>query len=434
MTKISELTSIVTAAATDIIAVVQGGVTKKATIQDYIDDGVLAALRPSVVPITTDVALAAGNDGQLFVSEAADRKTVTLPDVTGAFSARVLATRNKMRVMTGGGIRYVNKGVIGTAVLGDGFDHYDNVLLPEQSFALYDGQLTQGPNALAWSGSVFVAIDPNGSLATSTDGANWVYATAGTLANQTWASVAWSPQLGLFAAVSVGGVGSRIATSPNGTAWTLRTGTDIGAWSSIVWSPELGIFVVVSTTSQAAISSDGITWTPVSLGASSQWRSVAWSPDLSLFVAVANSGTYRVTVSPDGTNWSPVAAALSSTSPYGVVWSSVHQMFAAIINAGSPSMIYTSTDGLTWTATDSPALGGGFAIAHAPAGVFFALTQQGDAITSRDGVNWDLTHVSPYYNAWRNVVWAPELGRFLGSAARRFLLTESALPPYLDPP
>lgn len=434
MTKISELTAVETAAATDQVAVVQSGVTKRAALQDYIANGVLAAPRPSTVVIATDVALTAENDGQLIVSDETDRKTVTLPDVTGVFSAMMLATKNKLRVMTATGMRYVNKGEIGTAVLTDGFAHYDNVLQPEQSFALYGSLLTQGPNALAWSGSVFVAIDPNGSLATSTDGANWVYATAGTLPNQTWGSVAWSPQLGLFAAVSLSGVGSRIATSPDGATWTLRSGTDTGAWSSIVWSPELGIFVVVSTASQGAISSDGITWTPVSLGASSQWRSVAWSPDLSLFVAVANSGTYKVTVSSNGTTWTPVAAALSSAIPYGVVWSSVHQMFAAIMSSGGPSMVYTSTDGLAWTATDSPGLGGGFSITHAPSGVFFALTQQGDAVTSRDGVNWALTHVSPYYNAWRSVVWTPELGRFLGAAARRFLLTESALPPYLDPP
>lgn len=434
MTKISELTAVETAAVTDQLAVVQDGITKRAAVQDYITNGVLAPQRPSTVFIATDVALTAENDGQLIVSDETDRKTVTLPDVTDAFSVRVLATKNKMRVMTANGMRYVNKGEIGTAVLDDGFTHYDNVLLPEQSSTLYDSLLSQGPNAVAWSGSVFVAIDPNGSLATSVDGANWVYAAAGILPNQTWSGIAWSPTLGLFAAVSTYGTGSRIATSPDGITWTLRSNTDTGAWSSIVWSPDLGIFVVVSIATQAAVSSDGVNWTTVSMGASSQWRSIAWSPDLSLFVVVANSGTYRVNVSSNGTDWTPVSV-LSSTNPYGVIWSPVHQIFAAITNSGGPGIVYTSPDGLTWTATDSPSPGGGFSIAHAPAtGVFFALTQQGDALTSRDGVNWDLTHVSPYTNAWRSVVWAPELGRFLGAAAHRFLLTESALPPYLDPP
>jgi len=41
MTKISELTAVTTAAATDTLAVVQGGVTKKVTVQEYLTDGVL---------------------------------------------------------------------------------------------------------------------------------------------------------------------------------------------------------------------------------------------------------------------------------------------------------------------------------------------------------------------------------------------------------
>ena len=66
MTKISELTSIVTAAATDIIAVVQDGVTKQVTVQDYIDEGVLAAPgggSPGLSDYSDVVVVDAGGNG-----------------------------------------------------------------------------------------------------------------------------------------------------------------------------------------------------------------------------------------------------------------------------------------------------------------------------------------------------------------------------------
>jgi len=61
-----------------------------------------------------------------------------------------------------------------------------------------------------------------------------------------WRSVTWSPELGLFAAVSDNGTGNRVMTSPDGITWTSRTSATDNRWFSVTWSPELGLFAAVS--------------------------------------------------------------------------------------------------------------------------------------------------------------------------------------------
>ena len=69
-----------------------------------------------------------------------------------------------------------------------------------------------------------------------------------TPSNNTWLSVAWSPELGIFCAVSTTGTLDRVMTSPDGINWTARTTPNNNDWLGIAWSPELGIFCAVSTT------------------------------------------------------------------------------------------------------------------------------------------------------------------------------------------
>ena len=67
-------------------------------------------------------------------------------------------------------------------------------------------------------------------------------------ADNGWLGIAWSPELGLFAAVANSGVGNRVMTSPDGINWTIRTSAADNDWHSIAWSPELGLFAAVAFT------------------------------------------------------------------------------------------------------------------------------------------------------------------------------------------
>jgi len=65
-------------------------------------------------------------------------------------------------------------------------------------------------------------------------------------ADNTWYSITWSPELGLFAAVAANGIENRVMTSPDGINWTTRTSAADNNWYSIAWSPELGLFAAVA--------------------------------------------------------------------------------------------------------------------------------------------------------------------------------------------
>jgi hypothetical protein len=140
-------------------------------------------------------------------------------------------------------------------------------------------------------------------------------------ADNNWRAIAWSPELGLFAAVADTGTGNRVMTSPDGVTWTIRTSAADNNWAAIAWSPELGLFAAVAYTgtgNRVMTSPDGVTWTIRTSAADNNWAAIAWSPELGLFAAVAPSGTgNRVMTNgaypgnPDYRRRSPRSAALA---------------------------------------------------------------------------------------------------------------------------
>ncbi len=68
---------------------------------------------------------------------------------------------------------------------------------------------------------------------TSANGTTW---TVRTSPSNVWNSVAWSPSLGLFAAVGLSGVGTQeVMTSPDGITWTLHSTPSNSFWVGITW-------------------------------------------------------------------------------------------------------------------------------------------------------------------------------------------------------
>lgn len=126
-----------------------------------------------------------------------------------------------------------------------------------------------------------------------------------------WRSVCWSPELGIFVAVAISGVGNRVMTSPDGVTWTARTTPNDLNWTSVCWSPEKLLFVATATTgvgNRVMTSPDGVAWTARTSAADSSWSSIVWAASLGLFVAVSDTGVVggRVMTSPDGSAWSTV--------------------------------------------------------------------------------------------------------------------------------
>ena len=237
-----------------------------------------------------------------------------------------------------------------------------------------------------------------------------------------WHGIAWSPELGLFAAVAINGTGNRVMTSPDGINWTTRT-TNNNNWVAIAWSPELGLFAAVAysgTGNRVMTSPDGINWTPGTSAADIFWFGIAWSPELGLFAAVAVSGSGdRVMTSPDGINWTTQTSA-ADNAWRAIAWSPELGLFAAVADSGTNNRVMTSPDGINWTTRLSATDNFWYGIAWSPElGLFAAVasTGSGDRVmTSPDGITWT-TRTSPVDNNWRSIDWSPELGLFAAVAS-----------------
>lgn len=163
----------------------------------------------------------------------------------------------------------------------------------------------------AWSDIVWspelglLCVSATGGIAgdkvmTSPDAINWTLQVtpfgSGVGNTASWEGLTWSGDLGLFVAVAYSGTavnGTRVMTSPDGANWTLRNTPADQQWLSVAWSPQLGMFAAVCddlvTGLNVMTSPNGIDWTLQSVSATinRDWRRIIWVSDLGSFVAVA---------------------------------------------------------------------------------------------------------------------------------------------------
>jgi hypothetical protein len=161
----------------------------------------------------------------------------------------------------------------------------------------------------------------------------------------------WSPQLGIFT------VGKAI--SRDGVIWVFGSGVTAPELSCAAWSPKLKLFAG-SSTSSSYYSTDGVVW---SIAGSSIMTSIAWSPSLSLFVGVGEQdygqSPFLIYTSSNGTSWTQVYSDVaSSTRGWGgsVTWSPELNVFVCTYqyNSGTDGVrMFTSSDGVSWTSRGS---------------------------------------------------------------------------------
>jgi len=243
-----------------------------------------------------------------------------------------------------------------------------------------------------------------------------------TPADNYWTGIAWSPELHLFAAVSITGIGNRVMTSPNGIDWTIRSTPADNNWISVSWSPELGLFAAVAisgTGNRVMTSPDGIVWTLRTTPADNNWYGLVWAPELELFAAVAYTGsTNRVMTSPDGINWT--LQTTPNNNFLDITWSPDLGLFAAVAFTGTNQQVMTSPDGINWTLQTTPSIYSYRCIAWSPELHLFvaaSITGTGDRVmTSPDGINWTLRTTPAIDASWYSIAWSPELRVFTAVA------------------
>jgi hypothetical protein len=276
-------------------------------------------------------------------------------------------------------------------------------------------------NSVCWASQLglFCAVASSGTgtrVMTSPDGVGWTTQTNSI--DNDWTSVCWAPEIPLFCAVAKTGTLTRVMTSPDGVTWTTRTSATDNAWESICWSSQLQLFAVVASfgPNRIMISSNGTTWTSINAPFANSWNSVCWAPEVGLFCAVASSGTgNRVMTSPTGSSWTARTNSVDNAWT-SVCWAPELRLFVAVASSGTGDRVMTSPDGITWTTRTSAADNGWTSVCWASELALFvavaSTTGTGNRImTSPDGITWT-TRTSPIDNDWKSVCWSPELGVF----------------------
>jgi hypothetical protein len=251
---------------------------------------------------------------------------------------------------------------------------------------------------VAWSPTLglFAALDQAGTsaaIATSPDGVTWTPRTTPTTPHTGWGTVVWGN--GMFLVLQVAGSSQDgvIMSSPDGITWTQHAATvaPIG-YDHALWAPGLNLFVGVVSVNygdsmDAITSPDGLTWTKHVSFSAGGWNAVAWSPDLALLVAVGSS---LAASSSDGTTWT--SRTISARSWRSVAWSPELGLFVASSDVMGSGAFATSPDGVTWTDRTCSALGNWYSVVWSPVRrLFVAVSNSTDShcvATSPDGIIW----------------------------------------------
>jgi hypothetical protein len=231
---------------------------------------------------------------------------------------------------------------------------------------------------VAWSGTRYVAVGTHGAIMWSADAATWTQSTSPVTADlyrATWAGTQF---------VAVGDQGT-ILTSPDGVSWTARrsSGTPGNILYGVAWSGSALVAVGVNPTTpwetaQALRSPDGVTWTTC--------------------VGPTNMSVYD----------SRLGAVASSGSGFVAVGN------GTVTGSGGSGLVWTSTDGATWSASCPRA--DEFTTVTWGGGKYAAMGSGGGMSTS-DGISWTPlpTTSAGYEVAWSGSHYLAILNIFLGT-------------------
>jgi hypothetical protein len=144
---------------------------------------------------------------------------------------------------------------------------------------------------------------------------------------------------------------------------------------------------------------------------------MAWSPELGLFVAVGGSAaTTSIFTSPDGVTWTARNNPASASNIFtGVVWCPELGLFVVQSNYSTP---LSSPDGITWTARTGSSAGTWISMAYSPQLkliISWGTSWSAGVLTSSDGVTWTRNTGIAAFNGGPgqgSTAWAPELGLF----------------------
>jgi hypothetical protein len=215
-------------------------------------------------------------------------------------------------------------------------------------------------------------------------------------------------------------VGSAVSSSETvplastANTWTVQTPAATHNWVDVAYSPTLHLFAAIddgtSGTQCIQTSPDGVDWTLQTTGSFTNWASISWANDR--FIVGSTTGAASdVLASTDGVTWSHSDSGTGGLSggKRRVVYASSVVLYVAVRGAG----VVTSPDGVTWTSRLASDLSG---LAFSPAlSLLVAVGAGGAVYTSPDGTTWTSRTAAAAVD-WSSVAWSPDLALFVAVA------------------
>jgi photosystem II stability/assembly factor-like uncharacterized protein len=257
---------------------------------------------------------------------------------------------------------------------------------------------------ITWTGTLAVAVGDSGSIATSPNGSLWTVRNGGASTNFALTSVAHGG--GNMVALGVGGIIRR--STDGGLTWAPVTAVTPASTATINAVAYCGDkFVAVGASGTILTSTDGSSWTSQALSplTSTIWRSIAWNGTFA--VAVGDGGVLATTV--NGSTWT-TAAWTGITGTTGAAMYSIQWANGKFIVGGAAGEIRTSSGStpgtLQWTKQISNFPSTAFVSAIVWTGsLFVAVGSGGNTVTSTDGAAWTTAVVTAATDVLRAITW-----------------------------
>jgi len=267
-------------------------------------------------------------------------------------------------------------------------------------------------NGAEFADGRFIVVGDSGTILSSTDGTTWTPRTSGTTARLT--DVTYGNNLFLALGDSGAGTGTNLV-SADGLIWTPGSFGAHGTNSLSEVAFGNGVFVAVGgirpfgpfpNEPVILTSINGLAWSRAAISSvtpqvDQRLRSVAFQNGQ--FVAVgqsSNNFTALVLTSPDGATWCPQPLAVGPV--YGVT--AGNGTFLVVGLSGGGSVTRISSNGTTWTGTDSPRyIGSDPHIAYG-GGRFFLFGSGGIMLESTTGTGF-ASATQTYHGELWDVFW-----------------------------
>jgi hypothetical protein len=194
-----------------------------------------------------------------------------------------------------------------------------------------------GAFQIAWNGYIWVATGSGANtLGYSYDGVSWTG--LGTTVFTTGYGIAW----GKDRFVATGEGANTLAYSYTGLTWTSITNSFFTSGRKLAYNSSTQWVACGIGASPIIYSADGLSWAAGTQPFDIQGWDVAWGLDKWVAVGASTSGV-NAAYSLNGTSWTPLTLSISGK---GIAWTGTSWY---ITGSASNPIVYTSTNGITWT-------------------------------------------------------------------------------------